>query len=186
MIEEPSARMVMGCRRCILCSRGRKRAASPLSPLLGEVSNRSGAAGRQASRSRSCSGGGGLYSCGIAAGRDDSHRRSCSRASVHRFVLAVVPRRTSAQLGTPTAILYGRSAPVPRSSATRALGARHTRFASSSSCGRCCCSSPTATACASQSPSTPLGSFQRDAPCVFKSGTRLCAISSKTVCWHLR
>ena len=124
VIEEPSARMVMGCRRCILCSRGRKRAASPLSPLLGEVSNRSGAAGRQASRSRSCSGGGGLYSCGIAAGRVDSHRRSCSRASVHRFVLAVVPRRTSAQLGTPTAILYGRSARVPRSSATRALGAR--------------------------------------------------------------
>ena len=112
----------MGCRRCILCSRGRKRAASPLSPLLGEVSNRSGAAGRQASRSRSCSGGGGLYSCGIAAGRVDSHRRSCSRDSVHRFVLAVVPRRTSAQLGTPTAILYGCSARVPRSSATRALG----------------------------------------------------------------
>ena len=112
VIEEPSARMVMGCRRCILCSRGRKRAASPLSPLLGEVSNRSGAAGRQASRSRSCSGGGGLYSCGIAAGRVDSHRRSCSRDSVHRFVLAVVPRRTSAQLGTPTAILYGRSARV--------------------------------------------------------------------------
>ena len=110
VIEEPSARMVMGCRRCILCSRGRKRAASPLSPLLGEESNRSGAAGRQASRSRSCSGGGGLYSCGIAAGRVDSHRRSCSRASVHRSVFAAVPRRTSAQLGTPTAILYGCSA----------------------------------------------------------------------------
>ena len=179
--------MVMGCRRCILCSRGRKRAASPLSPLLGEVSNRSGAAGRQASRSRSCSGGGGLYSCGIAAGRVDSHRRSCSRASVHWFVLAVVPRRTSAQLGTPTAILYGRSARVPRSSATRALGARTHDSHRVQAVGRCCCSSsPTATACASQSPSTPLGSFQRDAPCVFKSGTRLCAISSKTVCWHLR
>jgi hypothetical protein len=96
--------MVIGCRRCILCSRGRNRAASPLSPLLREVSNRSGAAGRQASRSRSRSGGGGLYSCGIAAGRVDSHRRSCSRASVHRSVFVAVPRRTVAQLGTPTAI----------------------------------------------------------------------------------
>ena len=178
--------MVMGCRRCILCSRGRKRAASPLSPLLGEVSNRSGAAGRQASRSRSCSGGGGLYSCGIAAGRVDSHRRSCSRDSVHRFVLAVVPRRTSAQLGTPTAILYGCSARAEKFCHEGAWRARHT-IRIEFSCGRCCCSSsPTATACASQSPSTPLGTFQRDAPCVFKSGTRLCAISSKTVCWHLR
>lgn len=177
--------MVIGCRCCILCSKGRKRPASPLSPLLREVSNRSGAAGRQVSCFRSCSGGGGLYSCGIAAGRVDSHRRSCSRALAHRSVFAAVPRRTSVQLGTPTAILYGCSAGAPRSSATRALGGRHDRFARSSSCEPCCCSSLTVTACASQGPSTPFGNFQRDAPCGCKC-TRLCAINSKMVCWHLR
>jgi hypothetical protein len=114
VIEEPSARMVTGCRRRILCSRGKKRAASPLSPLCRDVSNRSGAAGRQVSRSRNRSTGGGSCSCGLA-GRVDSHRRSCSRASMHRLALTAMPRCTWLQLTRPPAMCGRQQKPTERS-----------------------------------------------------------------------